>query len=85
MDSNYKYKYISTATTTTFGSQMTGVLHSVVIGETSAGSITISDAVGDILVLKASIAEGTYIFDVAYSKNLIVVTAGASKICVTYK
>jgi hypothetical protein len=80
-----KYKYISSATTTTFGAQPTGVLHSVVVGETSAGSITISDAVGTIAVLKASIAEGTYVFDVAYTKNLVVVTTGASKITVNYK
>ena len=85
MDQNFKYKYISTATTTTFGTQMTGVFHSIVIGETSAGSITISDAVGTIAVLKANIAEGTYIFNVAYSKNLVIVTAGASKITATYK
>lgn len=80
-----KYKYISTATTTTFGSQPSGVLHSIVVGETAAGSITVSDAVGTIAVLKASIVEGTYVFDCAYTKNLIVVTAGASKITVNYK
>jgi hypothetical protein len=86
MDTNiFKPKYISTATTTTFGQQTNGVLHSVVVGETSAGSITISDAVGTIAVLKASIAEGTYIFDSAYTKNLVVVTAGASKITINYR
>lgn len=85
MDQNYKYKYISTGTTTTFGEQASGVLHSIVVGETAAGSITVSDAVGTIAVLKSSIVEGTYIFDVAYSKNLVVITAAASKITVTYK
>jgi hypothetical protein len=86
MDTNtFKSKYISTATTTTFGAQPTGVLHSIVVGETAAGTITVSDGVGTIAVLKASIVEGTYIFDCAYAKNLIVVTAGASKITVNWR
>jgi hypothetical protein len=33
MDNNYKSKYISTATTTVFGTKATGVLHSIVIGD----------------------------------------------------
>ena len=81
----YKPKYISSATTTTVGTQPNGVLHSIVIGETSAGAITISDAVGTIAVLKASITEGEYKFDVAYTGYLTVVTAGASKLTVTWK
>jgi len=81
----FKYKYISSATTTTIGTQPNGILHSIVIGETSAGSITISDAVGTIAVLKASIAEGVYEFDCAYTGALTVITAGASKITINYK
>ena len=79
-----KYKYIDSATTTTIGTQPSGVLHSVIIGETSAGSITISDSKGTIAVLKASIGEGFYIFDVAYTGGLTVVTAGASKCTVMW-
>jgi len=85
MDNTFKSKYISTATTTQFGDKPNGVLHSVVIGETAAGAITISDQVGTIAVLKASIVEGTYLFDVAYTGYIKVVTAGASKLSVTYK
>lgn len=85
MDNIYKCKYISTATTTNFGIQPTGVLHSVVLGETAAGTITISDVKGTIAVLKASIAENDFIFDVAYTGSLTVVTAGASKLTVFYK
>ena len=85
MDNVYKSKYISSATTTTIGTQLTGVFHSIVIGETSAGSITISDSVGTIAVLKASIAEGEYKFDCAYSGSLTVVTAGNSKATVLWK
>jgi len=81
---NFIPKYISTQTTTIITTKDTGILHSVVIGETSAGAITISDGTGTIAVLKASIAEGTYLFDVAYQGNLTVVTAGASKITVSY-
>ena len=85
MDNIYKSNYVSSATTTTIGTQPNGVFHSIVIGETSAGSITISDAVGTIAVLKASIAEGEYTFDCAYVGALTVITAGASKITVLWK
>ena len=80
-----KYKYISSAATTTIGTQPSGVLCSVIIGETSAGAITISDAKGTIAVLKASIAEGVYDFDVAYTGYLTVITAGASKVTVVWQ
>lgn len=78
----YTYKYISTNTTTTMGKG--GVFHSIVIGETAAGTITISDNKGTIAVLKASIAEGEYVFDCAYSGTLSVVTGAASKCTVLY-
>jgi len=81
---DYQYNYISTATTTTVSSKDIGVLHSIVIGETTAGAITISDNSGTIAVLKASIAEGDYIFDVAYVGFLQVVTAGTSKVTICY-
>lgn len=80
----YNSKYISTATTTNFAIKGSGTLHSVIIGETAAGSITISDTRGTIAVLKASIAEGFYILDVNYVGSLTVITAGASKVTVTY-
>ena len=80
----YSYNYISTNTTTIVSSKDGGVLHSIVIGETAAGAITISDNSGTIGVLKTSIAEGTYIFDTSYTGHLTIVTAAASKITVCY-
>lgn len=84
---NYSSVYIATATTTTVKSGA-GVLHLVVLGETAAGAITLYDNTagsGTILaVLKASIVEGTYIFDIAFSTGLTIVTAGASKLTVSY-
>lgn len=83
----FRPAYISTATTTTVKSGR-GRLHSIVIGETAAGSITIYDntaASGTVIgVLKASIVEGTYEFDCAFNTGLTIVTAGASKITVNY-
>lgn len=79
--------YISTATTTTLKSGA-GMLHSIVVTETAAGTITVYDNTagsGTVkAVLKASIAEGTYVFDIAFSTGLTIVTAGASKLTVSY-
>lgn len=84
----YKSAYISTATTTQVKTGA-GVLHAIVIGETAAGAISIIDNTTGTTVnlglLKASIAEGTYTFDVAFSAGLRIITAGASKITVIYR
>jgi len=80
--------YISTATTTVVKTG-SGLLHSIVIGETAAGAITIYDNTAGsgttIGVLKASVAEGTYTFDASFATGLTIVTAGASKITVNYR
>jgi hypothetical protein len=87
MESLFRSSYISTATTTTVKSG-TGRLHTITIGETAAGAITIYDntaASGTIIaVLKASIVEQTLIFDVKFTTGLTIVTAGASKLTVSY-
>lgn len=79
--------YISTATTTLCKSGA-GVLHTIVLGETAAGAITIYDGLtsaGTVMaVLKASIVEGTYVFDRAFATGLTIVTAGASKLSATH-
>lgn len=79
--------YISTATTTVVKSGA-GVLHTIVVGETAAGAITVYDntaASGTIIaVLKSSIGENTYTFDRAFTTGLTIVTAAASKIHVSY-
>lgn len=79
--------YISTATTTVVKSGA-GHLHSIVLSETAAGSITVYDNTagsGTILaVLKASIVEGTYTLDIPFGTGLTIVTAGASKLTVSW-
>lgn len=79
------YKYISSAETYIITTKDNGILHSIVVGETAGGAITVSDNTNTIAVLKASIPEGVYLFDVAWVGFLKVVTAGASKITVCYK
>lgn len=82
------YRYISTATTTNvFVGQ--GTLKKIILTETAAGTITIYDETAGgtttvVAVLKASIVEGEYEFDVALGKGLQIVTAGASKLTVVY-
>jgi len=84
----YKTTYISTATTTVVKAS-TGMLHSITIGETAAGAITIYDntaASGTVVaVLKASIAEQTFTFDVDCATGITIVTAAASKIQVSWE
>lgn len=84
----YKTSYISTATTTTLKSGA-GVLRSITLGETAAGAITIYDNTAGsgtvIAVLKASVAEQTFNFDVAFATGLTIVTAGASKLQVSFR
>lgn len=87
---NFVPYYIS-GTTVAQVSSHNGLLHSIVIGETAPGTITVYDeGVGTgtttiVAVLKASIAEGTYLFDANISKGIRVVTAGGSKITVNYQ
>lgn len=84
----YNVAYISSATTTQVKTGA-GVLHSIIVGETAAGAISIIDNTSgstvNIGTLKASIVEGTYVFDVAFSAGLRIITAGASKITVVYR
>ena len=80
--------YIATATTTVVKSGA-GHLARIVVGETAAGAITIYDNTagsGTILgVLKASVVEGDYEYNVAFSTGLTIVTAAASKITVVWR
>jgi len=80
--------YIATATTTVVKTGA-GHLARIVVGETAAGAITIYDntaASGTILgVLKASIVEDTYEFNIAFATGLTIVTAAASKVTVVWR
>lgn len=83
-----KYEYISTATTTQVKTG-SGYLKSITVTETAAGSIKIIDGTSgsttNLGELKASITEGTYEFDVKFNTGLRIITAGASKITVSYE
>lgn len=83
----YSRTYISGAATTQVKTG-NGVLHAIVVGETAAGAIQIIDGTSgsttNLGELKASIVEGTYIFDANFSLGLRIITAGASKITVVY-
>lgn len=80
--------YISSATTTQVKSGA-GFLHAIVVGETAAGAISVIDnttgSTVNIASLKASIAEGTYVFNCKFTTGLRIITAAASKISVIYR
>ena len=59
-----------------------GVLVRIIVGETAAGAITVADSTGTLAVLKASVGEGTYDFDMSFSDYLNVTAAAASKVTV---
>jgi len=79
--------YISSATTTQvfIGA---GELKSITVGETAAGAITVYDAASGTAatavraVLKASVAEQTYPYEMNLVNGCRIVTAAASKITV---
>lgn len=85
---NYSYSNIASATTTQVS---TGprTLVAITVNTTSVGAISIIDGVSgttaNIGTLKASIAEGTYWYNVAIRDGIRIVTAGASDITVIYK
>lgn len=80
--------YISSATTTTCKTGA-GVLTTIVLGETAAGTITIYDNTAGsgtiIAVLKASIVEQTFTFNTAFATGLTIVTVAASKLTVNWR
>lgn len=61
-----------------------GTLHSVSVNTTANGAITLADAAGTIAVLKASVAEGNYVYDVDFSGYLQVTLAAASDVTVIH-
>jgi hypothetical protein len=83
----YSSTYIATATTTVVKSGA-GTLRSITLTETAAAIITVYDNTAGsgtvIAVLKASIAEQTFLFDASFATGLTIVTAGASKLTVSW-
>lgn len=84
---SFGFTNIASATTTTVKSG-SGHLHSIVVNTTAAGTITIYDNTAGsgtkIGIMKASIVEGTYLFNCAFATGLTIVTGAASDITVTY-
>ena len=87
-EGQFSSTYISTATTTVVKTGA-GLLHAIVVTETTAFTIIVYDntaASGTILAsFVASIAPGTYRFDALFTTGLTIITAGASKLTVVYR
>ena len=82
------YRYISGAGTYDIFSGP-GTLKAIILTETAAGTITVYDeATGGTTaiaaLLKASIIEGKYEFEIAMGKGCQIVVAAASKMTVVY-
>lgn len=61
------------------------VLHTVIVNTTTATAVILRDsAVGVVAILKASIAEGTYTYNLKLKGNLVVENAGGSDLTVTF-
>jgi hypothetical protein len=73
---------------TTVVSTGAGVLKRIVVNTTANGAITVYDsesATGRVIaILKASVAEGSFEYDVEFGTGLTVVTAAASDITVVF-
>lgn len=61
-----------------------GILENVIVNATAAATVVISDTRGTIATLKASIAENTYPFNVAFSGFLKVATTSTNDVTVTH-
>ena len=81
------FNNISTATTTVVKSGK-GNLHSITVNTTAAATITIYDntaASGTTIgTMVASIAEGTYEYNIRFNTGLTILTGGASDITVNF-
>ncbi len=88
MTNSYLYQNINTATTTTLKTGR-GKLHTITLGLTAAGAITVYDNTAGsgtiIALLKSSIAEQTFIFDVSFTTGLTIVTAAASDLTISFE
>jgi len=83
----YQYTNITSATTTQVFTGK-GKIHSIVVNTTAAGTIKIIDntsgTTANVGTLKASVVEGTYLYDISVSLGCRIVTAAASDITVTW-
>lgn len=81
----YDSKHISSGTTTTIFTGK-GVLQAITVNTTANGTITITDgSIGSVKgILKASVAENTYWYNMSMASGCSIVTAAASDLTVTY-
>jgi len=81
------YSHITAAATTTVKTGA-GRLNRILVNTTAAGTITIYDNTagsGTVIgVMKASIVENSYLFNIPFNIGLTIVTAGASDLTVVY-
>lgn len=85
MDKYNSYNYIAASGTTVCKADGPVVLRKIIVGETAAGTISVyTDTTSPVAVLKASIVEGDYEFNVVLRNGLSVVTAANSKITVVW-
>ncbi len=89
MFNNKEYKYLNISTQTgTLVATGRGKLHSIVVNTTANATIVVADAITAttpiIGTLKANVVEGTYLYDIVFSKGIYVTTNGASDITVCY-
>ena len=61
-----------------------GTLHSVVVNTAAAGAVTIADQTGTIAVLKSSVVEGPYPYDVTFAGYLSVTAAAATDLTIAF-
>lgn len=82
-----QYTNITTNTATQVATGK-GRLHLVVVNTAAAGTVIIADGTAAsstvIGTLKASVAEGTYVYDVYFAKGLRITTAASTDITVSW-
>lgn len=89
MYNNREYLYTNiTSGTTTQVFTGRGLLQAITINTTANGSIKVIDSTSsntaNVATIKASAAEGTYLYNVAISSGLRIITAAASDITVSW-
>jgi len=80
----FNYKYITDAATTTVAARP-AFLHSITLNEATAGAITVKDGDTTIAIIKAATTAQTLTYDICLNTSIVIVTAGADDITVSFK
>lgn len=80
----FRSRRITTATTTAVKAEG-GVLLRIVIAATAAGTITVNDSTGTLLVLGVSYPVGSYELNLLCAGKIEIITGAASDITVVYE